>query len=77
MDLDFEQLLEQHAKEYRDPVKKKKFDPYQIAESWPETPVLGNAGSPFIAHRLHELGHEITLERIELIKICLVAVKTY
>lgn len=76
MDISFEKMLAEHSKLYHDPLpKQKKFDPYQIAENWPLSPILGNAGSPFIARRLHDLGHDITLERIELIKICLEAVK--
>lgn len=68
MDLNFEQMLTNLA-------ESKGFDPYKIAKEWPKNPILGNASSAFIARRLHDLEHEITLERIELIKICLDAVK--
>lgn len=75
MDLNFEQMLAAHNAEFIPPGDKLAFDPYVIAEGWPETPVLGNASTSFIVKRLHCLGHRITLERIELIKICLAAVK--
>jgi len=74
MDLDFEQLLAEHRE------REGKFDPYQIAEDWlasdsgPKLRGYTSTKSDIINH-LHILGERITLERIELIQICIEAIQ--